>query len=267
MRIAILGVGKIGEALLAGVLADGATSAGDVVVCERVTARATEVADRYGVRSVGNPAEAVADAEVVVLAVKPNDLLAVASAAGTGLARHATVVSVAAGISAASIESVLPPRTPVVRVMPNTPMLVGQGMSALAAGGAAGPEHLDRAEQLMTAVGRVVRVPEAQIDAVTAVSGSGPAYLFLVVEAMIDAGVLLGLPRPLATELATQTALGAATMLRETGEHPALLREAVTSPGGTTAAALRELENGGLRAAFYDALEACRDRAQDLARG
>jgi pyrroline-5-carboxylate reductase len=266
VRIAILGVGKIGEALLAGVLSGPGTSPDDVVICERVTARASEIAERYGVRSVDDPAEAVADADVVVLAVKPGDLLAVTTATGTGLAQHAMVVSVAAGISAASIESVLPPHTPVVRVMPNTPMLVGQGMSALAPGGAAGPEHLDRAEALMASVGRVVRVPEAQIDVVTAVSGSGPAYLFLVVEAMIDAGVLLGLPRPLATELATQTALGAATMLRETGEHPALLREAVTSPGGTTAAALRELENGGLRAALYDALEACRDRAQDLAR-
>jgi pyrroline-5-carboxylate reductase len=266
VRIAILGAGKIGEALLAGVLADGTTGPGDVVVCERVAERAIAVAEQYGVTNVTDPGEAVDGADVVVLAVKPNDLLGVAAAAATGLAPHAMVVSVAAGIPAATIESVLPPGTPVVRVMPNTPMLVGQGMSALAPGGAAGPEHLDRAEALMAAVGRVVRVPEAQIDAVTAVSGSGPAYLFLVVEAMIDAGVLLGLARPLATELATQTALGAATMLRETGDHPALLREAVTSPGGTTAAALRELENGGLRAAFYDALEACRDRAQDLAR-
>jgi pyrroline-5-carboxylate reductase len=140
-------------------------------------------------------------------------------------------------------------------------------MSAIAPGATAGPEHLARAEELMQTVGRVVRVPEAQIDAVTAVSGSGPAYLYLVVEAMIDAGVLLGLPRPLARELAVQTALGAAAMLQQTGEHPAQLRDAVTSPGGTTAAAVRELEDAGLRAAFYDALEACRDRARDLARG
>jgi pyrroline-5-carboxylate reductase len=151
--------------------------------------------------------------------------------------------------------------------MPNTPMLVRQAMSAIAAGTTATADHLDRAEALMRTVGRVVRVPEAQIDLVTAVSGSGPAYLYLVVESMIDAGVLLGLPRPLARELAVQTALGASTMLSDTGEHPALLREAVTSPGGTTAAALRELEDAGLRAAFYDALEACRDRARELARG
>jgi pyrroline-5-carboxylate reductase len=174
---------------------------------------------------------------------------------------------VAAGIPAADIETHLPAEVPVVRVMPNTPMLVGQAMSAIAPGTAAGPDHLAQAEELLQTVGRVVRVPEAQMDAVTAVSGSGPAYLYLVVEAMIDAGVLLGLPRSLASELAVQTALGAATMLSETGEHPVALRGAVTSPGGTTAAAIRELEDAGLRAAFYNALEACRDRARDLARG
>ena len=265
MTVAILGAGKIGEALLAGLLRSG-SAPDDVVVCERVPARAAEIVERYGVRRADDPADAVRGAEVVVLAVKPGDISTVAGLVAATLPPEALVLSVAAGVSAFTIEAALPEGTPVVRVMPNTPMLVGQAMSAVAAGTDAGPEHLDRAEKLLSTVGRVVRVPEAQIDLVTAVSGSGPAYLFLVVEAMIDAGVLLGLPRPLATELATQTALGAATMLRETGEHPALLREAVTSPGGTTAAALRELEDAGLRAAFYDALEACRDRARDLAR-
>jgi pyrroline-5-carboxylate reductase len=266
VTIAILGAGKIGEALLAGLVASG-TSAGEIVVCEKDLERAVAIVDRYGVRRADVVADAVAEADVVVLAVKPPDIVTVAGLVGEALPDGAMVLSVAAGIPAASIESALPAGTPVVRVMPNTPMLVREAMSALAAGGAAGPEHLDRAEALMATVGRVVRVPEAQIDLVTAVSGSGPAYVFLLVEAMIDAGVLLGLPRPLATELATQTALGAGRMLTETGEHPALLREAVTSPGGTTAAALRELEDAGLRAAFYNALEACRDRARDLARG
>jgi pyrroline-5-carboxylate reductase len=266
VTIAILGAGKIGEALLAGLVASG-TPAGDVVVCEKDLERAAFIAERYGVQRADVVVDAVREAEVVVLAVKPPDILTVAGLVGEALPPGGMVLSVAAGIPSASIESVLPAGTPVVRVMPNTPMLVREAMSALAAGSAAGPEHLDRAEALMGTVGRVVRVPEAQIDLVTAVSGSGPAYVFLLVEAMIDAGVLLGLPRPLATELATQTALGAGRMLSETGEHPALLREAVTSPGGTTAAALRELEDAGLRAAFYNALEACRDRARDLARG
>lgn len=266
MGIAILGGGKIGEALLAGLLGSG-TAPADVVVCERMPERAAELVGRYAVTRVDDPVEAVRNADVVVLAVKPGDIAGVAGQIGGGLAPDAMVLSVAAGVSAADIEASLPAGTPVVRVMPNTPMLVRQAMSAIAAGTTAGADHLDRAEALMATVGRVVRVPEAQIDLVTAVSGSGPAYLYLVVESMIDAGVLLGLPRPLATELAVQTALGASTMLAETGQHPALLREAVTSPGGTTAAALRELENGGLRAAFYDALEACRDRARDMARG
>jgi pyrroline-5-carboxylate reductase len=265
VTIAILGAGKIGEALLAGVLAGGAAP-DEVVVCERVPERTAELVDRYGVRRADDPAAAAAVADVVVLAVKPGDVVTVAGLAGQRLRPGALVLSVAAGIGAADIEAALPTGTPVVRVMPNTPMLVRQAMSAIAAGSSATSAHLDRAEELMATVGRVVRVAEAQIDLVTAVSGSGPAYLFLVVESMIDAGVLLGLPRPLATELAVQTALGSATMLSETGEHPALLREAVTSPGGTTAAALRELENGGLRAAFYDALEACRDRARELGR-
>jgi pyrroline-5-carboxylate reductase len=266
VTVTILGAGKIGEALLSGLLRSG-TAATEVVICERLPERAAELAERYGVRQEDDPAVAVRDAEVVVLAVKPGDVTVVAGLIARGLPAGALVLSVAAGIPTGTIEASLPSGTPVVRVMPNTPMLVGQAMSAMAAGAAAGPEHVDRAEELLTTVGRVVRVPEAQIDAVTAVSGSGPAYLYLVVEAMIDAGVLLGLARPLATELAVQTALGAATMLRDTGEHPALLRDAVISPGGTTAAALRELEDAGLRAAFYDALEACRDRARDLARG
>lgn len=266
MTVAILGAGKIGEALLSGLLRSG-TPAAEVAICERVPERAAELAERYGVRNVDEPVEVVRGAEIVVLAVKPGDVPGVTGLIGPGLDEDALVLSVAAGIGATTIEGYLPPGTPVVRAMPNIPMLVGQAMSAVAAGSTAGSEHLDRAERLLATVGRVVRVVEAQIDAVTAVSGSGPAYFYLVVEAMIDAGVLLGLPRPVATELAVQTALGSAAMLQETGEHPATLRAAVTSPGGTTAAAVRELEDAGLRGAFYDALEACRDRARDLARG
>jgi pyrroline-5-carboxylate reductase len=267
VAVAILGAGKIGEALLAGLLRSGYDPA-EVWICERVPERAAEVAERYGVRQIAEPA-GTADADVVVLAVKPGEVAGVVAELGVaiGSKEGPTVLSVAAGIPTADIEAHLPRGVPVVRVMPNTPMLVGEAISALAPGTTAGSDHLDQAEELMGTVGRVVRVPEAQIDAVTAVSGSGPAYLYLVVESMIDAGVLLGLPRTLATELAVQTALGAATMLRETGEHPVQLREAVTSPGGTTAAALRELEDAGIRAAFYDALEACRDRARELARG
>jgi pyrroline-5-carboxylate reductase len=174
---------------------------------------------------------------------------------------------VAAGITTAAVEKHLAPRARVVRVMPNTPMLVGEGMSAVCAGAHATDDDLASAERLLGAVGQVVRLPESQLDAVTALSGSGPAYVFLLAEAMIDAGVLTGLPRPVASALAIQTILGSALMLRDSGQSPTLLREAVTSPGGTTAAALRKLEERGLRAAFIDALEAARDRSRELAAG
>jgi pyrroline-5-carboxylate reductase len=177
------------------------------------------------------------------------------------------VVSLAAGIPTVFIERRLAAPAPVVRVMSNTPVLVDQAMSVISAGTHAGEAHLARAEQLLRPVGRVLRVPEAQQDAVTALSGSGPAYFFYLVEAMIDAGILLGLPRAVAEDLIVQTAVGAAVMLRDTGEHPVRLREAVTSPAGTTINAIRELEKHGVRAALLAALEAARDRSRELASG
>ena len=176
------------------------------------------------------------------------------------------MVSVAAGITTAYLEAHLSAGAHVVRVMPNTPMLLGEGMSAIAAGTNATSADLTAAEQILAAVGKVVRLPESQLDAVTALSGSGPAYVFLLAEAMVDAGVLIGLPRPVALQLAVQTILGSALMLRDSGDSPTVLREAVTSPGGTTAAALRQFEDHGLRAAVNAALEAARDRSQELGR-
>jgi pyrroline-5-carboxylate reductase len=174
------------------------------------------------------------------------------------------VVSVVAGVPTARIEAALEPGTRVVRCMPNTPALVAEGMTAIAAGRHAGPDDLDRAQALLAPVGRVVRVPESQLDAVTAISGSGPAYFFFLVEAMIEAGLLLGLPRDLAAELVIQTAVGSAVMLRDSGEHPVQLREAVTSPGGTTIAAIRQLEVHGVRAAVIAAIEAAGQRSAEL---
>lgn len=265
MAIAILGTGKIGEALLSGLLRSGVTP-DDVCFSEQYAARAASLTQTYGVRAVTN-VEAAADADVLVLAVKPADIGALADEIAPALGDKTLVVSVAAGITTAFLESKLPIGTRVVRVMPNTPMLVGEGMSAISAGTHAGDADLDRADELLGAVGRVVRLPESQLDAVTALSGSGPAYLFLLVEALIDAGVLLGLPRTVASELAIQTAVGSAVMLRDSGDTAAQLREAVTSPGGTTAAALRKLEEHRLRAAVSDALEAARDRSIELAGG
>jgi pyrroline-5-carboxylate reductase len=263
--LAIIGGGKIGEALLSGLLrrSGSGDGPGEILVCERSPQRAAQLAERYGVPAV-DLAEAAARARVLLVAVTPQDIDALLG----NLAQHADpdhlVVSVAAGVPTARIEKALAPGVPVVRVMPNTPALVDQGMSVLSAGSHAGEEHLDEAEALLAAVGRVRRVPEDQQDAVTALSGSGPAYFFFLVEAMIDAGILLGLPRTLAADLIVQTALGSAVMLRDSGEHPVQLREAVTSPGGTTIAAIRELERHGVRAALIAAIEAAHARSVEL---
>ena len=261
LSLAIIGGGKIGEALLSGLIRR--SGADGIVVCERSPQRAAELAERYGVAAV-DLGEAASRARVLLLAVKPQDVDGLL----LRLAEHVTdrhlIVSVAAGVPTARIEAALPTGTPVVRVMPNTPVLVDEGMSVLSAGAHAGDEHLDEAQALLAAVGRVQRVPESQQDAVTALSGSGPAYFFYLVEAMIDAGILLGLPRTLAADLIVQTALGSAVMLRDSGEHPVQLREAVTSPGGTTIAAIRELERHGVRAALIAAIEAAHDRSVEL---
>ncbi|MGY1707945.1 pyrroline-5-carboxylate reductase [Geodermatophilus sp. SYSU D00758] len=261
--LAIIGGGKIGEALLSGLVRRGSREG--IVVCERSPERAAELTARYDVPVLGL-AEAAERSRVLLLAVKPQDIgTLLGLLAGAVDAGH-LVVSVAAGVPTATIEAALPAGVPVVRVMPNTPALVDEGMSVLSAGAHAGEEHLDEAEALLAAVGRVRRVPESQQDAVTALSGSGPAYFFYLVEAMIDAGILLGLPRALAADLIVQTALGAAVMLRDSGEHPVQLREAVTSPGGTTIAAVRELERHGVRAALIAAIEAAHARSVELGR-
>ncbi|MBX6390148.1 MAG: pyrroline-5-carboxylate reductase [Frankia sp.] len=264
MTVAIVGAGRLGEALLTGLLRSG-MDPGRIVVAEKDAARAATVAAARGVR-LASPKDAAARAEALLIVVKPQDVGAVLAEVGPALLPGGLVVSLAAGVTLRFLEANLPAGTPVVRVMTNTPLLVGEAMSALSAGRHADDGHLATAEELLGAVGRVVRVPEAQLDAVTALSGSGPAYFCYLVDAMIEAGVLLGVPRALATELMVQTALGSARMLRETGEHPALLREAVTSPGGTTAVALRELDRRAVRGAILDALAAARDRSVELGR-
>jgi pyrroline-5-carboxylate reductase len=262
MVIALLGAGRLGTALLAGLLRSG-HSPDDVVIAERAQARAEDVAATHGV-AVMDAAAAASKADVVVIAVKPQDVGELADTIADVVGPDHLVVSLAAGVTTAFIERRLPAGLPVVRVMTNTPLLVGAAMSAIAGGAYATAEHLDAAERLLSPVGEVVRVAESQLDAVTALSGSGPAYFFYLVEAMIDAGVALGVPRELATRLTVQTALGAARMLGETGEHPVLMREAVTSPGGTTVAAVRELERHGVRAAVFDALDAAHARSREL---
>jgi pyrroline-5-carboxylate reductase len=264
-RVAVLGAGKMGEALLSGMLRSG-TAAGDLVVTARRAERAATLRERYGVDVVGT-GEAAATADTLIVTVKPQDMGALLTELAPHCPPDRLVVTAAAGITTSFLESRLAPGTPVVRVMSNTPVLVDEAMSAISAGAHAAEEHLARTEALFSPVGRTIRVPEAQQDAVTALSGSGPAYFFYLVEAMTDAGILLGLPRQVAHDLIVQTAIGSAVMLRDSGERPATLREAVTSPAGTTINAIREMENHGVRAAMLSALEAARDRGRELAAG
>ncbi|TAK70147.1 MAG: pyrroline-5-carboxylate reductase [Actinomycetota bacterium] len=264
-QVAIVGAGVMGEALLAGLLRAGREPA-DLVVIERRPERAAELNDRYGVTAAAD-LTAVAAAETVLLVVKPQDMGDVLAQLRASVQPGALVVSLAAGITTAYLEQRLPDGTAVVRVMPNTPALVDAGVAAMSPGAHCDGEHLDRAEGLLRSVGTVVRVAEKYQDAVTALSGSGPAYFFYVVEAMVEAGVLLGLPRATAAELVVGTMVGSARMLAETGEHPSVLREQVSSPAGTTIAALRELDDHKVRAAFLTAIEAARDRSAELAAG
>ena len=262
---AIFGAGVMGETLLSGLLRSGRPAA-DIVITEKRADHAATLRERYGVRVLGN-AEAAQIADVLVLVVKPQDMDGLLSEIRDHIAPGNLVVSLAAGIPTAYLESRLPEGSSVVRVMPNTPALVDQGMAAVSPGRNCTQAHLAEAESLLASCGKVVQVAEKHQDAVTAISGSGPAYIFYVVESMIEAGVLLGLPRATSTELVVQTLYGAATMLRETGEHPTVLRERVSSPGGTTMAAIRQLEDHKVRAAFMTAMEAAAARSAELAAG
>ena len=263
MRVAVIGTGKIGELVLSGLLRAG-WQASELLVTARRAERGRELGERYGVRVVDN-LTAVAEADVLAIAVKPQDAGALLEEIGPKVPAGKLIVSLCAGLPTAFFAARLPEGTPVIRVMTNTPALVDQAMTAISAGPHASGEHLAVAEQMFKPLGSTIRVPESQQDAVTALSGSGPAYFSLLVEAMIDAGILLGLPRQVAHELIVQTAIGSAVMLRDSGEHPVKLREAVTSPAGTTIAAIRELENHAVRAALLAALEAARDRAREIA--
>lgn len=253
----------MGEALVAGLL-DAGWDAGDLAIAEVDAERRKALEGRFHrVRVVPSPAWAAADAEVVVVVVKPHDVAAALSAALPSLREDALVLSLAAGVRIAALEEAVPGR-PVVRAMPNTAALVRRGAAAIAPGQHATDAHLDTAARLLGAVGYVTRLPESQLDAVTGLSGSGPAYVFLVAEALIEAGVLEGLPRDVATDLVVNTLLGSAMMLAEGDEGPERLRTAVTSPGGTTAAGLRVLEERGVRAAILGAVSAAARRSREL---
>ncbi len=263
--IAILGAGKMGEALLSGMMRAG-VAPGGVIAAVRREDRAEALRDSYGIE-VTSAAAAAAKGSTLVITVKPQDMAALLEEIAPVVRTDQLVISVAAGIPTKTIEARLAAGVAVVRVMSNTPVLVDEAMSVISAGRHAREEHLRRTEELLRPVGKVLRIPESQQDAATALSGSGPAYVYFLVEAMVDAGILLGMSRASALEMVKQAVYGAATMLRESGEHPVILREAVTSPGGTTISAIRELERHGVRAAFLAAIEAARDRGRELGAG
>jgi len=266
-RLALLGGGKMGQALLGGLLASGWRKADDVIVTGRRPERLEELAAAYGVETSLDNAGAVAGAEVIVLAVKPQDIETLLSEIKSHVTSEQTVLSFVAAIPTGFIETRLGENVPVVRAMPNTPSVVHEGMAGISAGRYATEQNLELAREVLTQVGRVVTVEEAYLDAVTAISGSGPAYFALLAEAMIEAGILLGLSREVSTDLVVQTMLGSAKMLRDEHMHPVELREMVTSPGGTTTRAIRVLEQSGVRAAFLNAIQAAMERSQELAHG
>jgi pyrroline-5-carboxylate reductase len=262
--LAILGTGRMGEALLSGLLRSGWARPEQVRCTVRTPSRAAKLAQQYGVHADTDSPAAAAEADVLLLAPKPQNIRALLDQIAPKVRPGQTVISVVAGVPTSVIEDALSAEVPVVRVMSNVPVQVDEAMSTIAPGRFAGPKQLAIAEAILGHVGRVMQLGEEHLDAVTALSGSGPAYFALVAEAMIDAGILLGLSRDVATELIVQTMVGSAKMLRDTGRHPVELRESVTSPGGTTIAAIRVLEQERVRAAFLNAIEAAKLRSEEL---
>jgi len=262
MKIALFGAGMMGEALLSGLIQAEWDPAG-ICVVEARAERQAEIADRYKV-TTGTAAQAVDGAAAVIVAVKPYDVPSLLNQLSPSLPLDCVVISMAAGLTVATLERHLPDKHPLVRVMPNTGALVREAMTVMCPGTGATPEHMATARRVLSAVGQVEVIPEKQMDVVTAVSGSGPAYVMYVAESMIDAGVMLGLPRPLAMQLVRQTLYGSAKLLATSDQHPTVLKEMVVSPGGTTSAALRTFEEHGVKAAFIDAIEAAFKRSQEM---
>jgi pyrroline-5-carboxylate reductase len=263
-KIALLGTGNMAEALVKGLLRAGTANADEILCAEPRAERREEIAARYGVATLGSNLEATEQADVVVLSVKPQTMEQLLDEIAPAVDHRKLVISIAAGVSIAAIARKLGAGVRIVRTMPNTPALVGAGATALARGAHATDADLEQARALFQSVGTTVIVEEQALDAVTGLSGSGPAFLFLVIEALADGGVKVGLARPVAMALAAQTVLGSAKLVLETGEHPGRLKDQVTSPGGTAIAGVHALEQGGLRAALIAAVEAATKRSREL---
>ena len=265
--LAFLGAGRMGEALMAGLLDAGLARRDRIRAADASRDRLAIMSKRYRIRTFPTNNAAADRADVVILAVKPGVVPAVLDEIRETLRERQLLVSIAAGVTTGQIQSVLGKAVPVVRAMPNTPCLIREGMTAVCAGAHAGPRHVETARRIFAAVGRCVVVEERQINAVTALSGSGPAFQFVILDALADGGVRAGLSRDVAVELAAQTMRGAATMVLRTGEHPGKLKDAVATPGGCTVEGLTALEEGGLRATLIGALARTARRAGELAGG
>ena len=264
-NVALIGAGQMAEALIGGILVSQPTAAQHVFATDPVPQRRDHMKSRFGIRVGEDNREAVAWAQVVILAVKPQVIDAVVAGFAEILSGR-LVISIAAGVPISRLTALLPSGVSIVRVMPNAPALVRAGMSAIAFGSGVKSDEQNYARALFEAIGRVVVVEEHLMDAVTGLSGSGPAYVFLAIEALADGGVKAGLPRAVAEQLAVHTVLGAARMVLETGQHPGQLKDMVASPGGTTIAGLHELERGRLRACLIAAVEAATQRSQEMGR-
>lgn len=263
-RLGIIGVGAMGSALLTGVLRQGLFAPDQVIINDLDANRSAQVAKGAKVRAASSNLDVVDNADVLLLAVKPKDVGSVLGEIDQRLSARQLLLSIAAGIDLAFIEGRVSSGVPVIRVMPNTPCLVGRGAIALSPGRSVDNDTLDLGRRIFAAVGKVVIVDEPLMDAVTGLSGSGPAFVYTVIEALSDGGVAAGLPRSIADQLAVETVLGAAVMVAETGEHPAKLRDMVTSPAGTTIAGMRVLEEGGIRSALIEAVLRATERSCQL---
>ena len=265
-RLGFIGAGNMAEAIIQGLLESGTAEASQILAADVVAKRLDFMRTTYGIRTTEDNASLVDEADILVLAVKPQVAGLVLGQIGPLTNDTKLVISIVAGLTVATMAEALTAGTRIVRTVPNTPVFVGAGMVALASDGPAREDDYAVARALFSPVARIVAVEEKLMDAALGVSGSGPAYGFLMVEALADGGVKMGLPRAVALELAAQTLLGAAKMCLESGRHPGQLKDMVTSPGGTTIAALHKMEAGGVRAALMDAVEAAARRAEELGR-
>ncbi|RLF11315.1 MAG: pyrroline-5-carboxylate reductase [Thermoprotei archaeon] len=264
MKVGIIGAGRIGEALISGLIKGGFAKPEEIYASDINHQRLKHLSSTYGINCHRSNVEVVEKSEVVILSVKPKDIKKVLEEINNHLTPSHLLISVAAGVATSYIARHLTKPVPIVRAMPNVAVLAREGMTVVTAGPNANEKHLEVAEKLFQAVGKTLRLNEEYFDAVTALSGSGPAYVFLIIEAMTDAGVKVGLPRDVASYLSSQTTLGAAKMLLETGEHPARLREMVTTPAGVTIEGIIELEEGKIRTTIINAVMKATSRSKEL---